>query len=426
MSVPTSGPEPNEQMNKGTGEAAIRAEDVARRSYGKLIAFLSARTRDVAAAEDALSDAFASAMAVWPVKGCPQNPEAWLLTVARRRMIDSARRGRTREKAESDLRLLDEELDAALKEATLPDRRLALMFACTHPAIDPGVRSALMLQVVLGLDARTIASAFLVSPSAMAKKLSRAKEKIRDAHIPLEIPEPEELSHRVNAVLDAVYAAFTEGWADGLGTNSARQELIDEALFLARLLTELLPSEPEGLGLLALMLHAAARRHARRSATAEFIPLDQQDITLWDRPLIEEAEAALRQAHELGIVGRYQLEAALQSAHVHRIMTGQNNWRDVLKLYDALLAVSDSPVVAVNRALAVAECDGVQTAIQDLESVAGDARLASYQPYWATRAELMRRAGRNDEARHSFEMAIGLEVDPAVRRFLQQRQSSLG
>jgi predicted RNA polymerase sigma factor len=409
-------------MNKGKGEADQTAEAVARHSYGKLVAFLAARTRDVASAEDALSDAFASAMAVWPVKGCPENPEAWLLTVARRKMIDTARRERTSGTASADVRLLGEELDAALKEATLPDKRLAMMFACTHPAIDSGIRSALMLQVVLGLDARTIASAFLVSPAAMAKKLSRAKEKILGAHISFEVPEHEELSLRVNAVLDAIYAAFTEGWADGLGTNSVRQELMDEAVYLARLLTELLPKEPEPLGLLALMLHAAARRRARRGVNDEFIPLAKQDTSLWDMVLITEAERTLRRAHALGVVGRYQLEAALQSAHVHRIVAGVNNWRDVRDLYDALLALSDSPVVAVNRALAVAECDGTEAALQSLGEAARDARLTSYQPYWAMRAEIMTRAGRHGEARRSFEIAIGLERDPAVRRFLQQRK----
>ena len=414
-------------MNSGEGDAQARdtADAVARRSYGKLVAFLAARTRDVAAAEDALSEAFAAALADWPLNGCPSNPEAWLLTVARRKMIDAVRRRSNAEAATGKLQLLAEGLDAAATDAEIPDRRLALMFACAHPAIDAGIRAPLMLQVVLGLDAKTIASAFLMSPATMGKRLVRAKGKIRQAGIPFSIPEREDLSGRLDTVLDAIYAAFTEGWTDPGGTDVVRRDLTEEAFFLARLVTELLPEEPEALGLLALMLHAEARRGARRNGDGEYVPLAGQDPALWDWQMIGEAEALLRRASAQGSIGRYQLEGALQSAHVYRCYAGHANWADVVQLYDALLAITSSPVVAINRALAIAELQGAGTALETMQEIAADVRLAEYQPYWAACAELLSKTGAHGEARRAYEIAIGLERDPAVRRFLQRRQSAL-
>ena len=414
-------------MTEDAGDAAARrtAEAVARRSYGRLVAFLAARTRDVATAEDALAEAFASALADWPCRGCPANPEGWLMTVARRRLTDGARRRATSEAGAAQLRLLAEGMEAAAAEAEIPDRRLALLFACAHPAIEAAVRAPLMLQTVVGLDAKQIASAFLVSPAAMGKRLVRAKDKIREAGIPFRVPEREELPGRLAAVLEAVYAAFAEGWSDAGGTDVARRDLTDEALFLARLVAELLPDEPEALGLLALVLHAEARRAARRDGLGEYVPFADQDMARWDWPMIAEAEARLGRASAMGVIGRYQLEAALQSAHVHRRHTGEANWDAVLQLYDALAAITGSPVVAVNRALAVAEIRGPRAALAALEEVAADRRLAEYQPYWAVRADLLARTGAHVEARRAYDLAIGLERDPAVRRFLQRRQSSL-
>jgi predicted RNA polymerase sigma factor len=412
-------------MNTGDAKAHSTADAVARRSYGKLIAFLAARAHDVAAAEDALSEAFASALTDWPRNGCPSNPEAWLLTVARRKLIDVARRHTTSEAASGQLQLLAEGLDAATADADIPDRRLALMFACAHPAIEAGVRAPLMLQVVVGLDAKRIASAFLTSPAAMGKRLVRAKDKIRQAGIPFRVPEREELPGRLGTVLDAVYAAFAEGWSDPGGTDAARRDLTEEALFLARLVTELLPEEPEALGLLALMLHAEARRRARRNANGEFVPLAEQDQALWDWQMIGEAESLVWRASALGVIGRYQLEGALQSAHVYRCRTGDANWAEVVQLYDALSALAASPVVAINRALAIAETHGAAAALDALQAIAADARLADYQPYWAARAELLARTGAHGEARRAYEIAIGLEHDAAVRRFLQKRQAAL-
>ncbi|HLJ88477.1 MAG TPA: DUF6596 domain-containing protein [Candidatus Angelobacter sp.] len=443
-------------MNQSQGEEQARntADMVARRSYGKLVAFLAARTKDVAAAEDALSDAFASALADWPVNGCPENPEAWLLTVARRKQIDLIRRRQSGEAAAEQLQVMAEGLgDIPFGAATeeIPDRRLALMFACAHPAIEIGVRAPLILQVVLGLDAAAIASAFLISPKTMGQRLVRAKNKIKDAGIPFRIPEREELRDRLETVLDAIYAAFAEGWIDASGTDLARRDLSVEAIYLGRLIVELLPQEPEALGLLALMLHAEARRHARRSAHGDYVPFADQDPSLWDLDLIREAEALLFRASTLGSIGRYQLEGAVQSAHVTRRLlvcenlvcenqVGENsdrdawraNWEDVLHLYDALLSLSHSPVVAINRALVIAELHGAEAALDAMPIVAADPRLAEYQPYWAARAELLSRAktgnnaeARKAEARKAYEIAIGLERDDSVRSFLRAKQSAL-
>jgi predicted RNA polymerase sigma factor len=418
MSLPEGDAQPRDDARK-------TADAVARRSYGKLVAFLAARTRDVAAAEDALSEAFTAALADWPLKGCPANPEGWLLTVARRKVIDIHRGRHRHELAAQQLRVLAEGLDAAAAEADIPDQRLALMFACGHPAIDAGVRAPLILQVVLGLDAKTIASAFLTSPAAMGKRLGRAKDKIRQAGIPFIVPGREELPSRLETVLDAIYAAFAEGWTDPGGTDLARRDLTEEALFLARLVTELLPSEPEALGLLALLLHAEARRRARRNRHGDYVPLAEQDPALWDSQMIDDAEALLRRASAVGTIGRYQLEGALQSAHVYRCRTGHANWAEVVQLYDALLALVGSPVVAINRALAIAEVQGASAALDAMPMAGADERLAEYQPYWAARAELLVRTGANAEARRAYEIAIGLERDVSVRRFLQQRQSAL-
>ena len=414
-------------MSSRNGDADARgtADAVARRSYGKLVALLAVRTRNVAAAEDALSDAFAAALEDWPRNGCPSNPEAWLLTVARRKAVDGARRQAHRRDAAPHLLLMAEELEAAASDSEIPDQRLALMFACAHPAIDAGIRAPLILQVVLGFDAATIASAFLMSPAAMGQRLVRAKNKILEARIPFRIPDRAELRDRLDTVLDAIYAAFAEGWIDSAGTDIARRDLADEAIFLGRLVAELLPAEPEALGLLALMLHAEARRRARRDEHGDYVPLADQDPARWDSQMIDEAEAILLRASALGSIGRYQLEGALQSAHVSRRRTGHANWASVVHLYDALLALSGSPVVAINRALAIAEVHGAGAALEAMQAIADDARLTEYQPYWAARAELLAKTGAHAAARDAYEIAIGLERDPAVRNFLRRRQSTL-
>lgn len=318
-----------------------------------------------------------------------------------------------------------EGLEAAATSSEIPDQRLALMFACAHPAIDAGVRAPLVLQAVLGFDAAMVASAFLVSPATMSQRLVRAKSKIKQAGIPFRIPEREELCDRLDAVLEAIYAAFAEGWIDAAGTDIARRGLAEEALFLGRLVAELLPAEPEALGLLGLMLYAEARRRARRNVQGEYVPLAEQDTALWDSQMIVEAEALLFRASTFKSIGRFQLEAALQSAHVNRRRTGRSNWSEVVELYDALFALTGSPVVAINRALSLGEVHGASAALDAIQGVAGDVRLAEYQPFWAARAELLAKTGVYDEAHHAYEIAIGLERDASVRRFLQQRLAAL-
>jgi RNA polymerase sigma-70 factor, ECF subfamily len=407
-------------------QARETAEAVARRSYGKLVAFLAARTRDVAAAEDALSDAFAAALVDWPTSGIPTSPEAWLMTVARRKLIDASRRRRSGEGAADHLRLMADELEAAAEsDMEIPDQRLALMFACTHPAVERGIRAPLMLQTILGFDAAIIASAFLVAPATMGQRLARAKSKLRQAGIPFRVPERVDLRERLESVLEAIYAAFAEGWSDPAGTDARRRNLAEEGIWLGRLVVSLLPDEPEAIGLLALMLHAEARRAARRNAEGGYVPLAEQDPAAWDTKLIGEAEALLLRASAMGRIGRYQLEAAVQSAHVVRRRTGSSDWAAIERLYDALLAITDSPVVAINRAVAVAEARGAAAGIAALDAIADDARLAEYQPYWAARAGLLARAGEVEAADAAYQRAIGLESDPAVRDFLQQRRMAL-
>jgi RNA polymerase sigma-70 factor (ECF subfamily) len=412
-------------MGEPSADAArTAAEAVARRSYGKLIAYLAARTGDVAGAEDALAEAFAAALGEWPARGVPDKPEAWLLTVARRKLIDAARRRRRRVDAAVHLRLLADEVEAAANEAKMPDERLALMFACAHPAIDPGIRAPLILQTVLGFDAATIGSAFLVAPATMAQRLVRAKNKIRDAGIPFHVPERAEWGARLEAVLEAIYATFAEGWSDPSGTEARRRNLADEGIWLGRLVAALLPDEAEALGLLALMLYAQARRDARRGARGEYVPLAHQDPAAWDMQMIDDAEALLRRASALPGTGRYQLEAAVQSAHVVRRRTGRADWEAIEHIYDALLAVTASPVVAINRAVAIAETRGPAAGLAELDAVASTPRLPDYQPYWAARAELLVRTGDVVAARAAYDRAIGLESDPAVRTFLQEKRAA--
>jgi RNA polymerase sigma-70 factor (ECF subfamily) len=400
------------------------AEAAARRSYGKLVAILAARTGDVANAEDALSEAFASALADWPVNGVPQSAEAWLLSTARRKMIDVVRRGRVSNGASGHLQLMVEELQAAVSEALqIPDERLALMFACAHPAIEPGIRAPLILQTLLGFSAQTIGSAFLVSPATMGARLSRAKKKIRGAKIPFRIPERAEMRERLGAVLEAIYGAYAAGWSDPAGTDASLRNLADEAIWLGRLIVELLPDEAEALGLLALMLYSRARFAARRDAVGEFIPLAEQNVALWDEELIEQAEVLLSRASRIGAFGRYQLEAAIQSAHVARRCAGVTDWVAVERLYDGLCAITGSPVAAVNRAIAVAETRGPAAGLAALPMPAKGSQLMEYQPYWAARAELYARLGETGAARLAYDRAIGLEADPAVRRFLQKQRA---
>ncbi|MBZ9672174.1 RNA polymerase sigma factor [Mesorhizobium sp. ES1-3] len=405
--------------------ARAAAEAAARQSYGKLVAWLAARTRDVAAAEDALADAFAAALERWPRAGVPEKPEAWLLAVARRRRVDAVRRRLTSEAGRDHLKLIAEEAEARMTDEDLPDERLRLMFACAHPAIEPGVRAPLILQTILGFDAATIASAFLLSPATMGQRLVRAKSRIRETGIPFRVPERTELGERLDAVLEAIYAAFAEGWSDPAGTETRRRNLATEAIWLGRLVASLLPDEPEALGLLSLMLFAEARRAARRDPAGDYVPLAEQDHALWDHALVDEAEACLRGAATKGVIGRYQLEAAVQSVHAARRLTGRTDWMAIRELYDALFSIAGSPVVAINRAVAIAETEGAVAGLAALYVLGDNKRLDDYQPYWAARAGLLARLGQGPQAVEAYDRAIGLERDPAVRRFLQEKRAAL-
>lgn len=399
----------------------LAAEAVARRSYGKLVAILSARSHDVAGAEDALSEAFEAALSVWPERGVPDKPEAWLLTAARNKLIDASRRQGHATEASDFLQWLAS-LPEDDEDQQLPDDRLSLLFVCAHPAIEPSVRAPLMLQTILGFDAAAIASAFLVSPASMSQRLVRAKEKIRKAGIPFRVPEHAELPERLAAVLDAIYACFAEGWTDPSGMETRQRNLATEAIWLARLLVALLPDEPEALGLLSLMLYAESRRAARRDSANVYVPLSEQDMALWDTALITEAQTHLIAASKQGATGRYQLEAAIQSAHVMRRYTGKTDWAAIEKIYDLLYAMTASPVVRINRAIAIAETRGFEFALKELDdAMASDARLAQYQPYWAARAEMLMRQSDGKAARLAFEQAMGLSSDSAVRDYLRQQ-----
>lgn len=411
-------------MGEQRNEANRTAERVARESYGRLVAFLAARTRDVAGAEDALAEAFASALRAWQSEGVPGNPDAWLLTVARRRQTDALRRRQTRVAGEEHLKLMAEEIEAAAETPhEIPDRRLALMFACAHPAIERGMRSPLILQTILGLTAQDIAAAFLIPPATMGQRLVRAKARIKDAGVPFRVPAKEELPERLDAVLEAIYAAYLKGWTE-IGEAGSPQ-LADEAIWLGRLVVSLLPDEPEAKGMLALMLYAEARRNARRDADGAYVPLEQQDVGLWTDWQIELAEALLHEANAAGPSGRYQIEAAIQSAHAARRLSGAPTWPAIVALYDHLLTLTSSPVVALNRAAALAETEGPEAALPTIEQLAMDKRMADYQPYWAARGHLFARAGRKDEAHEALTVAIGLSTDQAVRQYLQKQLQAL-
>jgi RNA polymerase sigma-70 factor (ECF subfamily) len=406
------------------GEVARTAERVARESYGRLVAFLAARTRDVAGAEDALGEAFGTALRIWPADGIPDNPDAWLLTVARRRQTDYHRRRQTRTAGEVHMKLIADEIeDAAQQEEAIPDRRLALMFACAHPDIERGMRAPLILQTILGLTAEDISAAFLIPPATMGQRLVRAKARIKDAGIPFAVPEKEDLPERLGAVLDAIYAAYTKGWSD-VG-DAAVPEIAEEAIWLGRLLVSLLPAEPEAKGMLALMLYAESRRAARRDDTGAYVPLEQQDTSLWDDSQIRLAESLMHDANKAGPTGRYQLEAAIQSAHTARRLAGIDNWKAIVALYDHLLARTHSPVVTLNRAVALAELEGPDAALASLTSLAADKRMQSYQPYWAALGHLRAIAGDKQAAISAWTVAIGLTTDPAVRTYLQGRVKAL-
>ena len=399
--------------------AQARAEDVARAAYGKLVAMLASRSGDIISAEDALADAFVAALKTWPTRGIPDKPEAWLLTVAKNRRTDQARR-------DARLVITDKANDMADAQAIEPeeaqlDERLKLLFVCAHPAIDEAIRTPLMLQTVLGLEAEQVAKAFLVSPTAMAQRLVRAKKKIKSAGIPFVIPEPEAYPDRMGAVLEAVYGAYAVDWLEGDG------DISHEAFFLANILAELAPDNAEALGLTALIGFIEARRDARID-DGVLVPVPEQNVALWDTHLIEHSVsvltlASLKRAPQ-SMPGRFQLEAAIQSVHAARSVTGQTDWRALSQLYQGLLQTYPSIGAAVSRAAVVAEDAGPSEGMKMLELIDYDG-LESYQPFQAVRAHCLAQLGRTAEAAKAYGKAISLCTDRPSQRWLEQKISDL-
>lgn len=409
-------------MNESVLEKTQRTiERVARESYGRLVAYLSVHTHDLASAEDALSEALLAALAHWPREGVPQNPEAWLMTTARRSLIDVIRHNRVVLASEPTLMLLQKDSTEVLMATEFPDERLKLLFVCAHPAIDLAMHTPLMLQTVLGIDAVRIAAAFLVSPKTMGQRLVRAKTKIRQGGIHFEVPQDRDLPQRLDAVIEAIYAAFGIAWDDMAGADQRGRNLAEEAIWLARVLLQLLPNQAEVQGLLALMLYCEARRPARRDARGRYVPLSEQDPKQWLSPLIEEAEGHLAEAFKLGRIGRFQLEAAIQSVHAERARTGRTEWEAVTRFYEQLLRISPTLGTRTGYAVAAAETKGPKAGLELLDNIDVEA-VSSYQPYWAVRAHLLQKLGKSAEASDAYDRAIGLAEDPAVKEFLLQKR----
>ena len=395
-------------------------EAAAREAYGRLVALLAARSGDLAGAEDALADALLAALEHWPNDGIPASPQAWLFTVARRRLIDGARRRTRADRAQAELVGLHEE-GAAAMDATqpFPDVRLGLMLACAHPAVDAAARTPLMLQSVLGLTAERMASAFLTSPAAMTKRLVRAKARLATTGVRFQVPDGDVLPERLEPLLDAVYAAFTLGLAET--TDCGTHSLTGEALWLGRLLWHLVPAEPETAGLLSLMLFVAARR---TTPAAAYVPLSAQDPAAWHEEYLVEAEGLLRAAGSQGRPGRYQFEAAIQAVHVDRRRSGYTDWPAIVQLYGGLVAWSPTIGARIARAAALAQAGDPKTALRALEALDPDLVVA-YQPFWATRAHVLAMLGLRTAAADAYQRAAGLTESTPVRIWLLERLAAL-
>jgi RNA polymerase sigma-70 factor (ECF subfamily) len=413
-------PEHGELVSREHSAAVQAAELAARDSYGRLLARLAVRTHDIESAEDALAEAFAAALRQWPTAGVPDNPDGWLVHVAKRRLTDSARHHAMRAAVEPAL-VVEEELALQARRQTDEDDRLVMLFLCAHPAIDPAVRAPLMLQLVLGLDASRIAAAFLVAPATMSQRLVRAKQRIRETGLRFDDAPVADPDVRLGDVLEAIYAAYGTGWDEADGAESTVGGLRREALWLVRLVCATRPDSAEAHGLLALLLYCESRQPARRTPTGRYIPLERQDPARWDRGQYEEAEQILAHAASRStspLPGRFQLEAAIQSVHARRARTGSTDWVTIVQLYLGLMQVAPSIGAAVAHAAALSRAYGPRAGLDALYGIPAQA-VASYQPYWAVLAHVQRLLGL-PEAAATRRRAIGLTTSEAVRAFLQE------
>jgi RNA polymerase sigma-70 factor, ECF subfamily len=392
---------------------------VFRAHYGRVIAVLVGFCGDIDTAQEAVQDAFTVAVEKWATAGVPPSPDGWIITTAKHRAIDRFRRESRRDHNHSQAGLLFGDTDPL--EEPLRDDRLQLMFTCCHPALAPATQIALTLRLLGGLSTAEIANAFLVPETTMARRIVRAKGKIRDAGIPYRIPDDTELSERLAAVLGAIYLIFNEGYAASAGDSLIRAELCTEAIRLARTLVALMPDEPEARGLLALMLFLDARRPTRTGPAGQIVVLANQDRTQWNTAAIEEARTLLHSALRRARPGSYQLQAAINAVHADAATIDTTDWPQIVTLYDHLLAINATPVVALNRAVAIAEADGPLAAL----NITDDLDLDTYYLYHAIRADILRRLGRTREAALAYNCAIELTTLPAEQHFLRSRRDEM-